>query len=254
MELTGRNMIVIDLETAHAADDCRNCGLERKTHLTEWHYCKHTKGKYTDVHRYARIGWDDHALLGLSIGCYYDYRDGRVHWFDAKTLPDTILALVERYPLIVSFNGQQFDGPLMLSLVQKQTTPDAFAPRDGAAPSALASDWQALWDDSYDLLQEIWCIDPDSCHVPCHVHGLNSLDAIARATLGKGKSGSGADAPRLWRQERYAEVINYCYNDILLTKALFERVCAGEPLTLEDGSHLWLPLPDLIIGDHHATQ
>jgi hypothetical protein len=43
-----------------------------------------------------------------------------------------------------------------------------------------------------------------------------SLDSLALATLGHGKSGSGADAPMLWRAGEYDKLLAYCEQDVRL--------------------------------------
>ena len=48
-----------------------------------------------------------------------------------------------------------------------------------------------------------------------------SLDAMAECNLGYGKSGSGKLAPIRWQQGHYAEVIQYCLNDVLMTQELY---------------------------------
>lgn len=49
--------------------------------------------------------------------------------------------------------------------------------------------------------------------------GLNNACA---ATLGEGKSGHGADSVQWWREGRHDEVIEYCKQDVLLTRRLHE--------------------------------
>lgn len=49
----------------------------------------------------------------------------------------------------------------------------------------------------------------------------HGLDAVCRATLGKGKKGEGAMAPHLWRQGRFDELVTYCMGDVELTSELF---------------------------------
>jgi DEAD/DEAH box helicase domain-containing protein len=49
--------------------------------------------------------------------------------------------------------------------------------------------------------------------------GLNNACA---ATLGQSKSGNGADSVQWWRDGRYDEVIEYCKQDVLLTRLLHE--------------------------------
>lgn len=49
-----------------------------------------------------------------------------------------------------------------------------------------------------------------------------SLDALARATLGSGKLGSGLDALAFYRAGDWTRLERYCLEDVKLTKALFE--------------------------------
>jgi len=49
-----------------------------------------------------------------------------------------------------------------------------------------------------------------------------SLDQLAWATLGAGKSGDGMLAIRLWRQGRIEELMEYCRRDVEITWQLYE--------------------------------
>jgi RNase_H superfamily len=202
-DLTGKNIVVIDVETANSAEDCLYCGLPE---------ARHTAASRTNLLSpcvtFSPLGWDNKAALGLSIGGYYDYQTGCITWFDVHSLSATIQALVQRQPLLVSFNGIGFDGPLM------QTVGNA-----AECVGALYT-WPALWQRSYDLLAEIWRVDEEGKYTK----GLNSLDAICGANdLGR-KTGDGAQAPRDWRAGRVSTVVNYLQNDIFLTKRLFELI------------------------------
>jgi len=58
--------------------------------------------------------------------------------------------------------------------------------------------------------------------------GLNNL---AGATLGVGKTGDGKDSVRWYREGQIQKVLDYCYQDVRVTKDLYEygsthkRVC-----------------------------
>jgi DEAD/DEAH box helicase domain-containing protein len=49
-----------------------------------------------------------------------------------------------------------------------------------------------------------------------------SLDAIATATLGIGKTGDGLDAIRWWREGKIMEIAEYCCFDVKVTKLVHE--------------------------------
>lgn len=241
-----KDAIVLDLETARSADDCRHCGHPEDVHVTSTlaggNYCPPGQMRTG----YERLGWKNTAAFGLSIGCYYDYCDSRIHWFDVHTLEETVRHLVETQPLLVSFNGLQFDFPLMQALLQ--AAGDALQTQAGYATDAaialwdLCSQWYWLTQrQSYDILNEIWHVSPDSKYV----RGINSLDAISQASGLGGKLSHGAQAPRDWRDGHYAKVLNYCQWDVYLTKMLFEKVCRGEPIIRGDGNPILLPKPNL---------
>lgn len=231
------NVICLDLETARSADDCFYCGKEEATHIPIAGGLLCHPNPHPDGSTFTPIGWGNKPALGLSIGCYYDYADQRVHWFDEHTVADTMVVLVQRQPLMVSYNGRNFDFPLMRGLVRRQA--ETMPLEDAQALIALCDDFKVLCARSYDILAEIWAVDPAGKFV----RGLNSLDALAQANGLGGKTGHGAQAPRNWAAGRWAQVLNYCSFDVYLTKALFEMILAGKPLTRSNGILLALRLP-----------
>lgn len=62
------------------------------------------------------------------------------------------------------------------------------------------------------------------------------LDDVARATLGRGKTGDGMLSLSLWKQGRFAEVEAYCKMDVELTRSftltLFSMVSCAIPRTV----------------------
>lgn len=210
------NYLVLDCETLHSAEDCQ--------------WCVHHSGDHPlgAVAEHKPIGWENPSALGLSIGCYYDSSINGFTYFDAHTPNLTALfARIRRASLFVTFNGRKFDIPLLIGLVPNMV---------------LAEEFQRVADTvpHYDILHEIWQADPANKFT----RG-NSLDAVASANGYGSKSGSGALAPVLWRQGRWAEVINYCQRDVDLTRMLFAQVCAGKPLARGNGlAPVTLPVPE----------
>ena len=230
-----RNIIVLDLETAYSADDCRHCGRHSDSHYDEGACVAWTgQAPGATVSQFSPIGWRDFPRLGLSIGCYFDYLDHHIHWFDSSTLFPTMRMFTERQPLMVSFNGIGFDFPLMREVLVAQARP-------GCEKMAgnLCADFLCLEQRSYDLLAEIWKADS----VGQYERGLNSLDAIAQANGLGAKLSSGSQAPRDWQAGRWAAVLNYCQADIYLTKTLFEMAIAGQPIRRAGGRDILLPKP-----------
>ena len=85
-------VVVIDVETLHSAQDCRHCGMAEEQH--GFHNICETPDLRMIGARHTPIGWEDHAVLGLSIGCLYRYDTGRYQFFDPHTLDTSTLTWV----------------------------------------------------------------------------------------------------------------------------------------------------------------
>jgi hypothetical protein len=76
----------------------------------------------------------------------------------------------------------------------------------------------------FDLLCEVRIA---SGQPPFYTEGITrsgySLEALALANLGQGKTGSGELAPKLWQMGHQDKVIKYCLNDVKLLKQLYFR-------------------------------
>lgn len=147
-------------------------------------------------------GWRDFAGMGISVIGAFDYTEGRYRVFAADNFTE-FRDLVDRADLVIGFNSLGFDNPLC------------------RANGLLVSDHK-----SYDLLAEIWAGAglPRTFQYPSHV-GFG-LDACAAANFGGAKTGNGALAPVEWQRGRIGSVIDYCLNDVRLTKALVDLVMA----------------------------
>lgn len=134
-------------------------------------------------------GRDKHEALGISVAGIYDYATGK---FDAIT-ENEIGRLEERLalrPLIVGFNSKRFDIPVLRPYV-------------GLDLSAIPQ---------LDIMEEIQ-------NAVGHRIGL---DAVAKATLGHGKSGSGLDAIKYYRNGEMDKLKRYCLDDVKVTKEIYE--------------------------------
>ncbi len=60
------------------------------------------------------------------------------------------------------------------------------------------------------------------------------LSVVATATLGQGKSGTGMEAIRLWKEGRIPELKEYCLDDVRLTRAIYEYGQANGKLLYKD--------------------
>lgn len=64
------------------------------------------------------------------------------------------------------------------------------------------------------------------------------LNAVAEATLGKKKSGSGTFANTWWRRGEKQKVVDYCIDDVRLTKELYDFARTEGHIKYRDGKML----------------
>lgn len=104
--------------------------------------------------------------------------------------------------VLVGFNNQSFDDNLIKA--NRFTIPEHVI--------------------NYDILAEIWEGAGLGRTFVYPTHAGFGLDAICKANgLGE-KSGNVANAAVLWQRGKYQEVIDYCLNDIKLTRKLFDLI------------------------------
>lgn len=160
---------------------------------------------------YARRG-----KCGLSVLVIWDSETGRPHFYDEHNLAAGLTHL-NSCDLIVSWNGLQFDTPVIEALTKGKVT----------APQ-------------YDILDHCW-------------RALGSkkkgyrLGEVATRTIGMGKTGQGDSAPKLVAEGRWAELYDYCLNDVYLTRELVNHVIDVGGVIDTEGNLLRLEVP--VAGD-----
>jgi len=143
-------------------------------------------------------GWRDFKGMGISVICAYDYAEDRYRTFCQDNF-DAFQKLVDSTDIVIGFNSLAFDNPLCNA--NGINIPDA---------------------KSYDLLVEIWDAAGLGREFKFPSHIGYGLDACALVNLGAQKSGNGAMAPVCWQRGHIGDVIDYCLNDVRLTKALVD--------------------------------
>jgi len=162
-------------------------------------------------------GWDEVKKTGgVSMLCIWDSRAKRPFFYDDHTLADAADHL-ERSQIVVSFNGAWFD----VQLIQNSL----------ARPLKLVEHVDIFADvkRALELAGKSW-----------KGHGL---DALCRNTFGMGKIGSGEHAPQLVVEGKWAELVNYCLSDVLLTRDLCEFIRKEGYVIDKDGERLPIALP-----------
>lgn len=145
-------------------------------------------------------GWRDFPNMGLAVICAYDCRDDRYRVFCEDNFSD-FQALVDDRSVIVGFNNLAFDNRLCEA--------------NGIVVPAAKS---------YDVLVEVWAGAGLGPVFERATHGGFGLEALSDVNFGLKKSGNGAFAPVLWQQRKIGAVIDYCLEDVRLTRLLLERI------------------------------
>lgn len=151
-------------------------------------------------------GWNDHANMGISVIGVYDFVEDRFRVFCEDNLGEFFNLCAGRTNLI-SFNGVGFDNKVIRHVNHQH------APMFGLGDSFVMH---------YDLLREIWLcmgLNPDKFY--WKTHGGVGLDAMCAANGLGGKTGNGALAPVQWQRGEIGSVIDYCLQDVKLTRDLF---------------------------------
>jgi len=135
-------------------------------------------------------GWDKKSAMGISLGVTYSTASGNYEVFSEKRVPD-LIELLRRADLVVGYNNRRFDyevlmGYTILDLPHHLPTLDLLEVVEKAAGHRL------------------------------------SLDSVAQATLGVGKTGDGLDAIRWWREGKIMDIAKYCCFDVKVTKLVHE--------------------------------
>ncbi|MBU6231029.1 MAG: ribonuclease H-like domain-containing protein [Patescibacteria group bacterium] len=147
------------------------------------------------------VGSNDPADLDISVVCIHDSADGSYRSFLEPEF-GKLWPILEEADMLVTWNGDHFDIPLL----------NKYYPGDLTKIKSL------------DLMKEA-----------AKALGRRlKLDTVAEATLGVGKNGLGADALVLWQNGEIDKLIDYCMNDVKLTKELYEYAVANKSLKYKE--------------------
>ena len=147
---------------------------------------------------------------GISCVVLYDNEDGRFHTYDEHDLEEC-MAHMNTADVLVSFNGLEFDTPLLQSVTGED-----------------------IWPQQYDILHEIWKA------LGTRVKGYKLGDVCGRLGLGA-KIADGHRATELYAEGRFGKLFNYCINDVHITRMLARFIQKYGHVLTPDGEILPLP-------------
>lgn len=145
-------------------------------------------------------GWDATNKLGVACAVLYEFNTDRYLVYRQENI-EQLQQRLHQADRISGYNIWKFDFPVIFSLPGRERVQELESKID----DLLRRIWQALG------------LNPDSFS---RAHGGWGLDAVAGATLGEGKSGHGADAPKWWQEGEWDKVVSYCIDDVRLERNL----------------------------------
>ena len=138
---------------------------------------------------FSDVGSSNAADLDISVLCLHDSETNEYRHFLQEDFTE-LWGIIEGADMLIGYNSDHFDIPLL----------NKYYPGDLSQIKSL------------DLLKEI--------HKS--LGRRIKLDSVAQATLGEKKSGHGLEALRWWRNGERQRVIDYCIQDVKVTKKIYE--------------------------------
>jgi len=154
---------------------------------------------------FTDTGSNDPASLTIACVCIHDSETDTYQSFKENEL-EKLWPILEKTDLLIGFNSDHFDIPLLNKYYRGDLTKIK----------------------SIDLLKEI----------KKSLGRRLKLDTVAQATLGKKKTADGLAASIWWKQGEYQKVIDYCIEDVRITKELYDYALANKYLKYRDGQTL----------------
>jgi len=133
-------------------------------------------------------GWHNARKMRVSVGVVYDSLLDDFLVFREERM-DELLAALAKADLVVGFNSRRFDYEVLRGYTDM--------------------DFSTL--PSLDMLE----------HITRRLSVRISLDTLAQATLGAGKSAGGLQALEWWKQGKVEEITRYCRDDVAITRDLY---------------------------------
>ena len=139
--------------------------------------------------QFSDVGSSDPSALDISVVCIHDSATDEYLSFLQEDFPK-LWKHLEGADMLIGYNSDHFDIPLL----------NKYYPGDLTHIKSL------------DLLKEIHA----------SLGRRIKLDTVAEATLGEKKSGHGLQALEWWRNGERQKVIDYCIQDVKVTKNVYD--------------------------------
>jgi len=152
------------------------------------------------------VGSRNPVDLDISLVGLYDYETNSYHSFLQEEF-ENMWEILEKTDLIVTYNGDHFDIPIL----------NKYYKRDGRGDLTTIR--------SLDVMKEV---KNSSGRWP-------KLDQIAEGTLKVNKTGTGLEALNWWKAGEIEKIREYCLNDVRITKDVYEYALKNKKLLFKEG-------------------
>lgn len=168
---------------------------------------------------FSDVNSNDPAALDLSVICIYDYSTDSYSSFTQEDL-NKLWPILEGADILIGYNSDHFDIPLLNKYYSGDLTKIK----------------------SLDILKEIK-----------NSFGRRmKLDQIAEGTLGEHKITNGLEATRWWNEGLKEKVIEYCIQDVKITKEIYDYARKHNKLIFKEGGELiTIPLDTSLWEETH---
>lgn len=168
-------------------------------------------------------GWEDTHAMGVAVACLWEERTRRMRVYGPNELSE-LQTRIRQADRVTGYNVLNFDYPVIWG-IEKAVWLDGVRLGTSTADDSVGHLKTELLPKTNDLLRRIWeslQLNPD--RFQAKTHGGYPLDRVAEATIGAKKIGHGAEAPKWFQQGLVQKVVNYCADDVALTRDLAEFV------------------------------
>ena len=155
-------------------------------------------------------GWNNPEAMGLRSAVTYDTKIDDYEFFKKEEQPELIKKLTDQD--VLTFNGLRFDNAVLLGNNYTQSFDFKWRNHDLLA-QIIGARFEILGFDETFIQQALEKVGPEKVF-----DGSCSLDKLCWHTLGKRKSGSGAEAPNY----PWAKLWQYNLRDVRLTWELYQ--------------------------------
>ena len=163
--------------------------------------------------------WGNPERMGFASAVAYSYDKDKYYFFLHLSGLSKLIELLNKNK-VVTFNGIRFDSKVVLGNNRKIKASNRQA---GVFIVGKGVTWLE-YDVFVQVLKSVHKCKNDIIACKRISPGGLALNNICLSTINIGKTGNGANAPILYEQKKYDELLEYNFNDVRITKKLYDFI------------------------------